>query len=75
MQLGEALADRFLDGAVRLGHGRQIRLGVDHEILGQEPIHRDDIRDVRQGEREIEVGGHVAAWYSPDPLPITLTHQ
>ena len=61
--LGEALADRFLDGAIRFGDRRQIRLGLDHEIVGLEAIHRDRVRHVSQGERKIEIVGHGAGWY------------
>ena len=63
VELGEPRADRLLSRAVRLGDRRQVRLRVHHEVLREEPIHRDRVCDIRQGERKVEIGGHAAAWY------------
>jgi hypothetical protein len=63
MPFGEARPDRLFDGAVRLGDGGEVGLGIHDQIVGEEPIHRDRVRDVSEGEREIEVSRHAAAWY------------
>ena len=53
----ETLADRLLDGAIGLGHRRQVGLGLDHEIDGPVARQRDRVGDVGQLEREREVIG------------------
>ena len=53
----DPLADRPLDRLVGLGHGRQVRLRLDHQIGGAEAVERDLVGEVDQLERKREVVG------------------
>ena len=64
----QVLAHRLLDGAVGLRDRGQVGLGLDHEILGAEPGHRDRIGDAGQLQREVEVVG--GAGHRAHPTPI-----
>ena len=52
----ETLPHHLLDRAVRLGDGREIRFGVDHEVDGAKARHRDLVGGVGELEGEREIG-------------------
>ena len=60
VHLREAFAQRALDRVIRLRDGRQIRLGLDREILGEIALERDRIGDIGQREGELQVIRHGA---------------
>ena len=53
--IADALADVGLDRPICLGHGGEVRLRVDLEVVSPEPLHRDSVGHVSEleGEREI----------------------
>ena len=55
---GDARAQRLLDGAISLGHRRQVSLCLHGEIERAVALHRQDVRLVGEGERELNVGVH-----------------
>jgi hypothetical protein len=56
--LVEDVAKLRFDGAIGLGHGRPIGLGLDDEITGTEPMEGDRVGRVREPQRELEVRAH-----------------
>jgi hypothetical protein len=59
---GKPLAQRALDRVVGLGDRRQVRLGLDRQVLGEKALERDLVREVDELERKLEVVGHGAGW-------------
>ena len=55
----EPVADHLLDRAVGLGDRREVGLGLDHQVAGSEPRHRERVGGVGERVREREVGREV----------------
>jgi hypothetical protein len=53
--------EHLLDGAVGVGHGGQVRLGVDLQVLCPEPLQADGVGLVGQHVRQSHVLGKAAA--------------
>src|SRR6185437_3868352 len=72
---GEMLAQGLLDGAVGLGDGGQVGLGLHHEVRGAEAGHRDRIGGVGELQRESKVVGGAGhrAHATPIVCPDTMT--
>jgi hypothetical protein len=53
--LADPLAQDLLHRPVGLGHGRQVGLGLDDQVVGLEPLLGDGVGEVGQLEGEDEV--------------------
>jgi hypothetical protein len=61
--LGQPSTDCLLHRAIGLGHGSQVGLGLDQQVLGAVAAQRHLVRQIGQLQREREIlrgGGHVA---------------
>ena len=64
---GQDGAQVGLDGFVGVGDRRQVRLGVDPQIQGAEPVERDRVGALREFQRHLEVCPHPLAAHGCSP--------